>query len=100
MQCYAARYPDLLTGYCNGDTEVHKTADQKHEIKSCNYGGLLSHWNNVGRKGRRRPLNQAPLPAGRPLERALAPRGHEQGIGIGDEKPPHHAATDAIMLSI
>jgi len=50
LNCYAMRYPDLLTGYCNGNTEVHKTADQKHEIKSCNYGGLLSHWNNVGSK--------------------------------------------------
>ena len=50
LGCYAMRHPDLLLGFCKGELELHKTPDLKHEIRSCDYQGLLQHWRTVGSK--------------------------------------------------
>jgi len=50
LNCYAMRYPHLLSGYCGGKAEIKRTDDMKDAIATCNYQGLLAHWRDHGSK--------------------------------------------------
>ena len=50
LNCYAMRYPHLLSGYCGGKAEIKRTDDMKDSIPTCNYQGLLAHWRDHGSK--------------------------------------------------
>ena len=50
LNCYAMRYPHLLSGYCGGKAEIKRTDDMKDAIPTCNYQGLLAHWRDHGSK--------------------------------------------------
>ena len=49
-RCYVLRYEDLFGGYCS------------HRIDSCNWEGVLEHWNTAGKKeGRIRACKHSDL---------------------------------------